>query len=177
MTETGTGTGTGTARHTNGTGGTGDEDKPDARTNARPKGGGVILALYAVVILLFGAADAVEYLTRTKMGMARHMVYLRGKWSAALPVETLAAVGAAVAVLACAVVVALWVRSGKLKSVSNVAAVVAAASLTALFTYHTFGTSLQDDRSYILVVPLLGLAALVQCANAALVVRRESETR
>ena len=172
---------TGTARHMNGTDGTGDETKPDARTNtrtnARPKGGGVILALYAVVILLFGAADAVEYLTRTKMGMARHMVYLRGKWSAALPVETLAAVGAAVAVLACAVVVALWVRSGKLKSVSNVAAVVAAASLTALFTYHTFGTSLQDDRSYILVVPLLGLAALVQCANAALVVRRESKAR
>ena len=147
----------------------------DKASSACTKGSGVILALYAVAILLFGAADAVEYFTRTKMGMARHMVYLRGKVSAVLPVETLAAIVVAVAVLACAVVVALWVRSGKLKSISNIAAVVAAASLTALFTYHTFGTSLQDDRSYILVVPLLGLAALVQCANAALVVRRESQ--
>lgn len=48
------------------------------------KGAGSILT-----VVLFGAIIALNYFTKKKMGMARHMAYLNGKWEMQYPLETL----------------------------------------------------------------------------------------
>lgn len=130
---------------------------------------GVLMgACYALTAALLAAAAAVDHFAHARMGMARHMVYLRSKWSEALPVEVLRVV-AVVVVAALAVALAVWlVRSASWRSPLAAVACALAVVLACLYACYTLGVDPQQVRAHIAVSPLLGLAALVQEANAAL---------
>ncbi len=113
----------------------------------------------------------VNYFTHAKMGMARHMVYMRSKWSAALPVEELR--------IACVVVVALifacllvWCVLEARRTPGLVVSLVLLGVLVAIYAGYTLGVDPQVVRAHIAVSPLLGLSALVQAVNVVVVSRR-----
>lgn len=133
--------------------------------------GAAMVACYVLTAVLLAAAAVVDHFTHARMGMARHMVYMRSKWSEALPVGTLRVVAVAVVVLA-VVALAVWaVRRKAWRSPVAAVALVLAVALACLYAGYTLGVDPQQVRAHIAVSPLLGLAALVQALNAALACR------
>lgn len=128
-------------------------------------------ACSALAALILVAAYVLNYFTHARMGMARHMVYLRNKWTEALPVETLRVVGVVVAVLVVAALVAWVVRGRAWRSPLASVFVAAAAVLAVVYAAYTLGVDPYEVRAHIAVSPLLGLAVLFQAVSAALACR------
>lgn len=123
---------------------------------------------WVLTALFLVAAAVLNRLTHTRMGMARHMVYLRSKWSDALPVEVLRVV-AVLAAVVLAVAIAVWfVRRAAWRSPATAFSFAVMVVLVCLYAGYTLGVDPQTARAHIVVSPLLGLAALVQEANIAL---------
>lgn len=139
-----------------------------AAVRARGIAMGVCSALAALMLV---AAYVLDYFTHARMGMARHMVYLRNKWTEALPVETLRVVGVVVVVLVVAALVMMVVRGRSWRSPLAAVSVAVTVALAVVYAAYTLGVDPQEVRAHIAVSPLLGLAVLFQAASAALACR------
>ena len=128
-------------------------------------------ACSALAALMLAAAYVLDYFTHTRMGMARHMVYLRNKWTEALPIEALRVVGAVVAVLVATALVAWVVRRRAWRSPLAAVSVAVTVALAVVYAAYALGVDPQEVRAHIAVSPLLGLAVLLQAASAALACR------
>ena len=91
---------------------------------------GVCSALAALMLV---AAYVLDYFTHARMGMARHMVYLRNKWTEALPVETLRVVGVVVVVLVVAALVMMVVRGRSWRSPLAAVSVAVTVALAVVY--------------------------------------------
>ena len=130
----------------------------------RTKGSGRALGavLYVLTGLFLAAAWALDYFGHTRMGMARHLVYMNRKWSARLPIDELRIAAVALVVVLLVALVAAAVaraRAGRLRPPAVVAGVVAALCAVG-YVWYTLAITPDQVRAAIVVSPLLGLAAL-----------------
>ena len=137
-------------------------------TGGRARGRVLGGALYALTGLFLVAAYVLDYFGHARMGMARHLVYMNRKWSAALPVDALrVAAVVLVAVLLVVLVAALVmrVRRGRRPGLPVAVADVVALACAVGYVWYTLAVTPAQVRAAIVVSPLLGLAALTALAH------------
>lgn len=156
-----------------------DSPAAGASHGKRPGRGRLVasIALYVLTAALLAGAWAVDHFTHAKMGMARHMVYMRSKWSAALPLDGLRVAAVVLVAAVCVLAVVRLVRRRAWRRPAALVAVTLAVVLATAYGLYTLGVSPQTVRAHILVSPLLGLAALVQGGNALLTCRTPAQQR
>lgn len=129
--------------------------------------------LYATMtvfeVLFFAGAYLVHYFTRTKMGMARYVLYKNRQWQEAYPIELLNIFSLA-AVVVIAALVALWLfKRKRTKTIMTKLVMGEMAAVTIIYAGFVLFQSVEDMRAYFWVCGLLCLAALIQLLKTVVV--------
>lgn len=139
--------------------------------------------LHLLWLLLLAGAWAVDYFARTRMGMARHLVFLRSEWYGAAPVDGLRIAGMVLAaVLMLTLLFVAAASSSKLRCaagagsaagssqsrppVSALLCSVLALATGIFFVLYTATAQPYSVRAAIAVTPLTGLAFCVAWVHA-----------
>lgn len=112
-------------------------------------------------ILLYIAAFVLHYYTSTKMGMARHMIYLNGKWEAAYPIEIIQITTTALLIIL-VIVGTVLVFKQENKSLLLKGMCVVNVITTVCYIGMTYLQSTDAIKSYYSFCILFGITALIQ---------------
>lgn len=113
-------------------------------------------------ILCLAGAWAVQFFTRTKMGMARYVVY-KNRWESRYPMELLAKGAALVMVLLTAMLLLCFLR--RRRNLTKALRVMSAGMvlLTSGYAVFTWMNSTNEFRAYYFISAILGAVSLIQC--------------
>lgn len=114
-------------------------------------------------ILCLAGAWAVQFFTRTKMGMARYVVYKNRGWEFRYPMELLAKGAALVMVLLTAMLLLCFLR--RRRNLTKELWVMSAGMvlLTSGYAVFTWMNSTNEFRAYYFISAILGAVSLIQC--------------
>ena len=114
-------------------------------------------------ILCLAGAWAVQFFTRTKMGMARYVVYKIRGWESRYPMELLAKGAALVMVLLTAMLLLCFLR--RRRNLTKALWVMSAGMvlLTSGYAVFTWMNSTNEFRAYYFISAILGAVSLIQC--------------
>ncbi len=112
-------------------------------------------------ILLYIGAFVLHYYTSTKMGMARHMIYLNGKWEAAYPIELIQIITMILLVIL-VIVGTILVSKRENKSLLLKGMCIVNIMTTMCYIGMTYLQSTDAIKSYYSFCILFGIAALIQ---------------
>lgn len=114
-------------------------------------------------ILCLAGAWAVQFFTRTKMGMARYVVYKNRGWESRYPMELLAKGAALVMVLLTAMLLLCFLR--RRRNLTKELWVMSAGMvlLTSGYAVFTWMNSTNEFRAYYFISAILGAVSLIQC--------------
>ena len=107
-------------------------------------------------ILCLAGAWAVQFFTRTKMGMARYVVYKNRGWESRYPMELLAKGAALVMVLLTAMLLLCFLR--RRRNLTKELWVMSAG-----YAVFTWMNSTNEFRAYYFISAILGAVSLIQC--------------
>ena len=110
-------------------------------------------------ILCLAGAWAVQFFTRTKMGMARYVVYKNRGWESRYPMELLAKGAALVMVLLTAMLLLCFLRRRR----NLTKALCGMVLLTSGYAVFTWMNSTNEFRAYYFISAILGAVSLIQC--------------
>ena len=114
-------------------------------------------------VLCLAGAWAVQFFTRTKMGMARYVVYKNRGWESRYPMELLAKGAALVMVLLTAMFLLCFLR--RRRNLTKALWVMSAGMvlLTSGYAVFTWMNSTNEFRAYYFISAILGAVSLIQC--------------
>lgn len=119
-----------------------------------------------LIAALLAGAYIVQYFAKRKLGMNRWVVFKISKVKEALPIEILRyAAVAAVAALVILLIIMYGKHRGECKKIVLPIVIVSVALAVFYFAF-TLWFSQEKIRSYYLVLPLIGLANVVQLIKA-----------
>lgn len=124
------------------------------------------IIFYTIEALLGVGAYVIYYLTRRKMGMARHVVYLNNKWKQAYPVERIRT-GVIVCILILAVIALLLLLREK-DAHFRILNLALTAALAAGFLGFALLNSVETMRDYYQICIVLTVQALLQAVASIL---------
>ncbi len=107
-------------------------------------------------ILCLAGAWAVQFFTRTKMGMARYVVYKNRGWESRYPMELLAKGAALVMVLLTAMLLLCFLRRRRNLTKALWAVNAGMVLLTSGYAVFTWMNSADGFRAYYFISPILG---------------------
>lgn len=121
-----------------------------------------------LIVALLAGAYLVQYFTKKKLGMSRWVVYQVMKAEKSLPIEVLRFVAPVAALLL--VVLLFWLYGKRKNRLTRIVFFMVLFSGALAFFYLGFTVFLSQDtiRSYYLVLPLIGLANVVQILKTAI---------
>ena len=98
-------------------------------------------------ILAIAGAYAVNYFTKARMGMLRHMVYLNGKWEKMLPIQMLKWI-IVVTIIVLMIFVYLRNHKQKLNSLINIIVTLLTLIISGWTVYFLLSYSTEINRAY-----------------------------
>ena len=118
-----------------------------------------------LIAALLAGAYIVQYFAKRKLGMNRWIVFKISKVKEALPIEMLRYVAAAVVLALAVMLVILYGRNRKAYRKILLPMVIVTIVLAAGYLGFTLYFSQERVRAYYLMLPLIGLANVVQLAK------------
>ena len=118
-----------------------------------------------LIAALLAGAYIVQYFAKRKLGMNRWIVFKISKVKEALPIEMLRYVAAAVVLALAVLLVILYGRNRKAYRKILLPMVIVTIVLAAGYLGFTLYFSQERVRAYYLMLPLIGLANVVQLAK------------
>lgn len=115
-----------------------------------------------LIMALLAGVYIVQYFAKRKLGMNRWIVFKISKVREVLPIEMLRYAAAAAAVLLAVLLVVVYGRYRKAYQKIVFPMVIATVLLAVFYLVFTLYFSQESIRSYYLVLPLIGLANIVQ---------------
>lgn len=124
----------------------------------------LVAGLALLELILLAGTYALQYFTRKRLGMLRHVVYLNGKWGANYPIETIKSVALVVLAFMILVMIFTLTRVGRGRR-----AALLSILLSAIAFGFIVGQSPDVRKAYYLMGITLTLASCVQFLIALLV--------
>lgn len=123
-------------------------------------------AIYIVIsfleLLLLIGAFVLQYFTRRRMGMARHIIYMNQKWGEAFSLESIKIVSLILIVFLLMILLFLWFRRENKKNLLNKADIVLSVLLSTVYIVFMTMNSVEEMRAYYFIGILLWLATSLQ---------------
>ena len=113
-------------------------------------------------ILCLAGAWAVQFFTRTKMGMARYVVYKNRGWESRYPMELLANGAALLMAVLAAALLLYFLRQRRNLPKTAWLMNAGMTALTSAYGGFTWMNSAQEVRSYYFISAILGAVSLIQ---------------
>lgn len=124
---------------------------------------GIIFDILSIACLLGG--HIIQYYTKRKLGMLRWVVYQEAKWQQKLPMDILKYVSVIIVIFLFAGICKLFGK--KLKD--NIVGVSIMGIMAVVYVGACFFLTSEVIRSSFLIIPLIGIAVLVQMLKCVIV--------